>query len=450
MEGQERESPENLQQDLTFEQHHQLRVQAILNNINNINPNMNQATDIFNSLRVPDIIKTLPEYEGNPRLLFDFLQNVDDIISILQQYANMPIYRLWIRAIRNKIKGQANEVLNMYGTSLEWSEIKANLISHYSDKRNESSLIRDLHGLIQIGTMEDFYGKVIEILANLTNQVRIHEQIESVQTSKILLYKEMCLNVFLSGLKEPLGSNIRARGPTSLKDAFEFCLIEQNISYSKRNNPASKASAQNSNTNRGFAQKSTQSVPTNNLMTTTYQVNGLRPQPFHQFGNNFQSPVTNRPTQYNAGNQFGNNFQQFANNRQAQQPQTSNNRQNFQQAKPTQFGQNQNRSTGAIPKPVPMDVDRSGISRVSQKRPNNMFVNRNSKPPNFTFEELRNLEDTPEIEEINQNQDESFQNLDQYDPVFVSDSTETIPDEIDVVDDTLEDFRFDSKSHTTT
>lgn len=144
----------------------------------NDTPNANATittVDIFNSLRVPDVIKDLPKFEGNPRLLFDFIQNVEEILSLVAPKAGTPYGQLLLRAIRNKIIGPANEVLNIYGTQLEWKTIKENLILHYSDKRNETSLIRDIHNIKQYSkTVEVFYSEVIELLSIITNLVQIH------------------------------------------------------------------------------------------------------------------------------------------------------------------------------------------------------------------------------------------------------------------------------------
>lgn len=53
----------------------------------------------------------------------------------------------------------------MYGTELDWAEIKRNLIAFYSDKRNETSLIRDLYEPRQKSAVENLYSKMIVILA---------------------------------------------------------------------------------------------------------------------------------------------------------------------------------------------------------------------------------------------------------------------------------------------
>lgn len=188
--------------------------------------------DIFTSLRIPDAIKDLPKYDGNPRQLYEFITNVEEILNHIRGTDNTSQGLILLRAIRNKIDGQANEVLNMYGTALNWDEIKANLISHYSDKRTETSLIRDLHTLKQYKkTVEQFFSEVMEIQSALTNNISIHETDANVITAKRELYSEMCLNSFLSGLREPMGSMVRAMRPNSLSVALDYCIREQNIHY---------------------------------------------------------------------------------------------------------------------------------------------------------------------------------------------------------------------------
>lgn len=195
-----------------------------------------QTIDIFNSLRIPDAIKDLPKFEGNPRLLYEFISNVEEILLHIRGADNTPQGLILLRAIRNKIDGPANEVLNMYGTSLNWDEIRGNLISHYSDKRTETSLIRDLHSLKQFNKpIEKFYSEIMEIQSALSNNLSIHESEDNVIRAKRDLFAEMCLNAFLSGLREPMGSTIRAMRPESLPTALDYCIREQNIHYIRSN-----------------------------------------------------------------------------------------------------------------------------------------------------------------------------------------------------------------------
>lgn len=56
-----------------------------------------------------------------------------------------PYGHLLMRTIRNKIEGKANEVLIAEGVPLNWDVMKATLRIHFTDKREESSLIQELH-----------------------------------------------------------------------------------------------------------------------------------------------------------------------------------------------------------------------------------------------------------------------------------------------------------------
>lgn len=218
---------------------------------------------IFESLKIPDAVKDLPNFEGNPRLLYDFINNVEEILIHLSGLNQTPYANIILRAIRNKIRGQANEVLNMYGTNLDWDEMKENLVLHYSDKRNETSLIKDLHRLKQgTKTIEEFHSEVVELQAALNNNVRIHETNQNVITAKRQLFHEMCLNTFLSGLREPLGSSIRAMKPSTLALALSYCNQEQNMFYMK--NAVQKPQTQYQGITNYFPFPLGQHIPTHN------------------------------------------------------------------------------------------------------------------------------------------------------------------------------------------
>lgn len=168
-------------------------MQSQNNQTTNQSPNQLTPTqtniDIFNSLRIPDAIKDLPKFDRNPRLLNEYINNVEEILLYIRGTDNTPYGQILLRAIRNKIEGQANEILNMYGTPLIWDEIKDHLILHYADKRSETSLIRDLHNAVQLNkTAEAFYGEIIEIQSALCNNILLYERDTNVVQAKKELY----------------------------------------------------------------------------------------------------------------------------------------------------------------------------------------------------------------------------------------------------------------------
>lgn len=369
--------------------------------------NMPQHNHIFDSLKIPDAIKDLPKFDGNPRLLYEFLNNVEEILGYLADVDGTNYAKILLRAIRNKIVGPANEVLNVYGTPLIWENIKANLVLHYSDKRNETSLIRDLHNLKQVNqTVESFYGSIIEIQAAINNNILIHETNHSVIEAKQKLFAEMCLNTFLTGLKEPLGSNIRSMRPKSLAEALSFCIQEQNIYYNK------KSTYTPGNYNDKFIRSSNQ--PRNSYQQTVRPIQQYRPflQQPHQFVSNYtnsnQFPV-NGNNNYRSNQQFGQKI--FSTNR------NNNFNSNFAGQQRTQ----------RLPPPEPMDVS-SGYTHL--RRPQSGQTRRTGNT--FRPQEMHNINSDFQ-DNIPQTSLDEFYYYDQ-NPVYNQDSLERMNNNTEFVD----------------
>lgn len=192
---------------------------------------------LFTSLKTPDIIRELEEFRGDICQLHQFIGNVNDIIilcaEVLPKEQDIPV--TFIKAIRGKIKGEANRMLVSNDvSSTDWEEIRTALITHYSDPRSEVALIRDLHKTRQGSqTSKQFHAKIVEIQTALVAHANLHGS----DDAKKNLYKEMCLAQFIANLREPLGSNIRSRDPETLAEALEICLGEENMYYIKYEPP---------------------------------------------------------------------------------------------------------------------------------------------------------------------------------------------------------------------
>lgn len=202
----------------------------------NVLPRAHAVVDtenILKTLQTPQIIRDLPNFEGNPIKLHAFIRAIDSIMPTLNRATGTDAHRVWIQAIRTKIIGEADNVLEMYGTSLDWDEIKQNLITHYSDRRDEVSLTRDLFTVHQTGTVEDFYSRISYIVSLLVNLLNISEEHIAVKNAKNNFYQQLGLKVFLGGLKEPLGPIIRAQAPGTLKEALRLCIEENNYHHTR-------------------------------------------------------------------------------------------------------------------------------------------------------------------------------------------------------------------------
>lgn len=191
------------------------------------------SESVLKKLQTPNILRDLPCYDGNPIKLHQFLRAIDNIMPVIEEARGTQMYQVWIQCIRSKITGDADTVLELYGTELSWNDIKSNLVTHYNDKRDEVSLTRDLFKSSQQGTVEEFYGKISHIISLLLNQLGLSETNVDVKASKKKYYQDIGLKVFLAGLKEPLGPIIRAQTPGTLKEALRLCIEEGNYNYVK-------------------------------------------------------------------------------------------------------------------------------------------------------------------------------------------------------------------------
>lgn len=187
------------------------------------------AETMIKSMQTPQAIRDLQTFDGNPVKLHSFIRSVENLLPFIDALVDTPFHDVWLQAVRNKIVGDADNILEVYGTKLNWPEIKANLIAYYNDKRDAVTLTRELFTLQQTTSIEEFYGKVQHVLSLLVNHVNIEIEDVNVRSDRVSTYTDNALQVFLAGLKEPIGGNIRARQPKTLKEAFDACMEEQNF-----------------------------------------------------------------------------------------------------------------------------------------------------------------------------------------------------------------------------
>jgi len=135
----------------------------------------------------------------------------------------------------------------------------------------------------------------------------------------------MCLNFFSLGLKDPLGSTIRAVNPPTPARAFADCMKEQNISYSRHTSSVAPRQ-QSTSAHKTFPNRTQiQSIPRYpnppqfNFSTrppqhiiTPQNYQQARPRPFqnpqfqpnnqYRINNNFQNKNFTRPQNQNSSN----------------------------------------------------------------------------------------------------------------------------------------------------
>jgi len=122
------------------------------------------TTSVLEAIKVIDLVETIPKYEGEAGKLDGFIGAVEQVLSLIkgEEISNIGIIAL--RAVRSKIIGQADKVLDLDESELNWDQIKKIFITHFKDKRYEQDLIMELtHIKEKKLELETLYTKVMTL-----------------------------------------------------------------------------------------------------------------------------------------------------------------------------------------------------------------------------------------------------------------------------------------------
>lgn len=325
-------------------------------------------------------INVVPKFDGNVNHLYRFLTTCETILGRFYDENNPGSFdnQIVLHSIISKLEGKADEAVNING-STTWQQIKDVLLQHFSDQRDENSLNRDLVNLKQENeSPHQFYNRCLHLLNTIVNYVNLHEQLPNVRDCKRDFFTAQALKTFLAGLKEPLGSTIRAMRPDNLPIALQYIKEEENIQYIR-------------NKNNYWRQSDNKPIG--------------QPKPFINSNKSFPSQMNNKSNNYPNNNK---GFTPRPNNNNINQ--TLFNKPSFP-FKSQPFKQQFQQQSSNQPKPEPM----SGISYQSAQRkpnipyqqPRNMFQPI-TQSKDFIFEEL-NAQQTfsDDVEQYEQNIDSS-------------------------------------------
>lgn len=95
--------------------------------------------------RLPDSVKELQTFEGEPSQYVSWVHAVEGILRDYAIVRNKPIYRAILKSIRGKVRGRADTALISYNIfDDDWPSIKRCLSLHYADKRDVRTLEHQL------------------------------------------------------------------------------------------------------------------------------------------------------------------------------------------------------------------------------------------------------------------------------------------------------------------
>lgn len=198
-----------------------------------VNESESSSSNVQDQASISLGLGMIPKFDGNPADLNRFIESSETLLTYMFDPSQTRNFRNIIisNGILNKLEGEAKSIINIYG-SRSWLEVKETLIANFGDQRDESSLTRDLVNLKQNHNEkpQDFYKRCIELLNIISNYINLHTKTTELDSKKTF-YQQQTLKSFLAGLREPLGSTIRAMRPGTLATAIQYIQEEQNIQY---------------------------------------------------------------------------------------------------------------------------------------------------------------------------------------------------------------------------
>ncbi|KAL0839869.1 hypothetical protein ABMA28_016493 [Loxostege sticticalis] len=276
-----------------------------------------------------EFAKIIPLFDGNYRQLNLFIRKCEYILSLYQGGNEQMRYNMHV--LTSRLTGDAAALVSEREDLETWDQLKTILTQHFGDPRSEECIAIKLE-TIKINPNErylHFCNRIQSIRSNLFSKLNQLED-QALRESKIQIYNKTAMNVFLYNLPEDLIRVVKIKNPTTLEEALEIVLEEENfqLQYKLRN----KQNSHMSNPRRNQTQNEHQvRNPNRNFRPNNIQPNLPHNSGYHsnrphfnyqnrsmQQGNmqNMQRPFAPRNFYNNHGNQFRpmNHANRFHNN----------------------------------------------------------------------------------------------------------------------------------------
>lgn len=201
---------------------------------NNVVNNNMTADDFIAIGRVPEFVRSVNSFSGNPTELVDWLADVDSIFRTYNaRNATADQINLLQRVIRRKITGEAADILNANNITCDWDEIKTTLVLYYRDKRDVKTLDFEMTTIKKLPNenISTYYSRVNDVLTHIIAQIHTDDKLKLNAAVHITYFRDKALDAFIRGLENPLNILLKSTNPTSLGQAYQFCMDYYNMNF---------------------------------------------------------------------------------------------------------------------------------------------------------------------------------------------------------------------------
>lgn len=186
------------------------------------------TVDLF---RIPDPIKSIPEYDGNRKQLSAWIKTAEDTLNVFAPLVSEPQFKLYLQAVSNKIRGKAKDAICLAGNPQNFEEIKQILLETLGDKQELSFYKSQLWATKQSEntTVHTYFQKIKENVQNIKTLARQNATYSYSWTAINAFIEEDALAAFISGLRKPYFGYAQAAKPKTIEEAYAFlCKFNSN------------------------------------------------------------------------------------------------------------------------------------------------------------------------------------------------------------------------------
>lgn len=202
----------------------------------------------YDKFKLPDPVRNMSDFTGNKKELAAWLEELDELYDmyIVKGSKDEPDYfpAHYMRAIKNKIKGDARTVLCANGNPNTIPGIKMILIENYGDQRD---LATNLSHLFHMKRGERNNLKFYSDMKELSSKIKTNLNLNPVKINDLI--EMIIITKYLDNIGEPLASIIRQSKPATLEQAYQAVCINQNAEARNRPAHSSKPRYKENNTN---------------------------------------------------------------------------------------------------------------------------------------------------------------------------------------------------------
>lgn len=191
--------------------------------------------------KIPDLINTIPNFEGSSNELSSWIRDVDALVKAYQVNPSSSVqqknkFYAICTTIRRKIRGEANTALVNSDVNINWNLIKKTLLTYYGEKRDLTTLDYQLMNITQSGRqLKIYYDEINKLLSLIAGQIKTNQNYQHPEASKamISMYNKKAIDAFIRGLDGDIGKFLKNYEPESLANAYAYCITYQNIEFRK-------------------------------------------------------------------------------------------------------------------------------------------------------------------------------------------------------------------------